>query len=264
MIIYRPPEEIDRMRPSCQMVAVVLAELKNLVKPGTKTKDLNDYAEERVRELGGRPAFKGYRGFPASLCVSINEEIVHGLPSSRRLQEGDIVSLDFGVLYDGYYGDSAVTYPVGNVSLLAQRLIETAEIAFGRGLEQMVVGNRISDISHAIQTYVESCGFAVIRAFVGHGIGQSLHEEPQVPNFGLPGRGAVIRPGLTLAIEPMISAGDWREEILDDGWTAVTRDRSLAAHYEHTVAMTEAGPEILTLTPEEIKTKRQAMEAHRA
>ncbi|MBC7360869.1 MAG: type I methionyl aminopeptidase [Candidatus Aminicenantes bacterium] len=247
MIIYKSEAEIEMMRKSSQIVAKVLSELKELVKPGVETRELDIYAENRARELGAVPAFKGYRGYPASLCVSINEEIVHGIPSSRKLKEGDIVSLDFGVVYQGYYGDAAITLPVGQVSDLARKLIEVAERSFYRGLEQMKEGNRLSDISAAIQAEVEKAGFSVIRAFVGHGIGRSLHEEPQVPNFGLPGHGPRIKPGLTLAIEPMIAAGHWEVEVLDDGWTAVTQDRSLAAHYEHTVALTDNGVEILTL-----------------
>ncbi|MCX7973325.1 MAG: type I methionyl aminopeptidase [Candidatus Aminicenantes bacterium] len=264
MIIYRTQEEIALIRKSSQIAALILAELKELIRPGVMTKELDEYAEARVKSFGAKPAFKGYRGFPASLCTSINEEIVHGIPSSRRLKEGDIISLDFGVYYNGYYGDAAVTYPVGQISSLAQRLIETAERALYYGLEKVRVGNRISDISHAIQTFVESQGFSVIRAFVGHGIGQALHEEPQVPNFGPPGRGTLIKPGLTLAIEPMISAGDWREEILNDGWTAVTRDRSLAAHFEHTVVATDKGVEILTLVPEKQESEELRMEVRRA
>ncbi len=264
MIVYRTADEIELIRRSSQIVAIILKELGTMVKPGMTTKELDEYAEARVRELGGKPAFKGYRGYPASLCTSVNEEIVHGIPSSRRLREGDIISLDFGVLYQGYYGDAAVTYPVGQVSDVARRLIETAEKALYRGLEAMRPGRRISDISHAIQSYVEGQGFSVIRAFVGHGIGQSLHEEPQVPNFGPPGRGAVIKPGLVLAIEPMISAGDWHEEVLADGWTAVTRDRSLAAHFEHTVAATADGVEILSLSPEGQAEKTGFVEARRA
>lgn len=247
MIIYKSEAEIVMMRKSSQIVAKILSELKELVKPGVETRELDIYAENRARELGAVPAFKGYRGYPASLCVSINEEIVHGIPSSRKLKEGDIVSLDFGVVYQGYYGDAAITLPVGQVSDLARKLIEVAERSFYRGLEQMKEGNRLSDISAAIQAEVEKAGFSVIRAFVGHGIGRSLHEEPQVPNFGLPGHGPKIKPGLTLAIEPMIAAGHWEVEVLDDGWTAVTQDRSLAAHYEHTVALTDKGVEILTL-----------------
>lgn len=264
MIIYRTPEEIAIIKMSSQMAALILAELGNLIRPGITTKELDQYAEERVKSLGGKPAFKGYRGFPASLCTSVNEEIVHGIPSFRRLKEGDIISLDFGVYFEGYYGDAAVTYPVGQISRQAQKLIETAKKALYLGLEKIRAGNHISDISHAIQTYVESQGFSVIRAFVGHGIGQALHEEPQVPNFGPPGKGAIIKPGLTLAIEPMISAGDWQEEILDDGWTAVTRDRSLAAHFEHTVVATQNGVEILSLPPGPAEVKSIIMEARRA
>ena len=247
MIIYKTAEEIAVMRQSNQIVARVLTELKALVRPGIRTRELDAYAEGRARELGAVPAFKGYRGYPASLCTSVNEEIIHGIPSDRPLKEGDIIGLDFGVLFEGFYGDAAVTVPVGSVGQTARRLIEVSEAAFYKGLEQMKRGNRISDISHAIQEYVEGEGFSVIRSFVGHGIGHSPHEEPQVPNFGPPGRGPKIKEGLTLAIEPMIAAGDWQEEILDDGWTAVTRDRSLSAHYEHTVALTRRGVEILSL-----------------
>jgi methionyl aminopeptidase len=235
------------MRQSNQIVARVLTELKAMVRPGVRTRELDAYAEARARELGAVPAFKGYRGYPASLCTSVNEEIIHGIPSDRPLKEGDIIGLDFGVLFEGYYGDAAVTVPVGSVGPTARRLIDVSAAAFYKGIEQMKKGNRISDISHAIQEYVEGEGFSVIRSFVGHGIGHSPHEEPQVPNFGPPGRGPKIKEGLTLAIEPMIAAGDWQEEILDDGWTAVTRDRSLSAHYEHTVALTRRGVEILSL-----------------
>ncbi|MDH7512750.1 MAG: type I methionyl aminopeptidase [Clostridiales bacterium] len=250
MIIYKSEEEVRLMKRSSRIAAQILAELKAMIKPGIRTKELDDFAERRARELGGRPAFKGYRGYPASLCTSVNEEIIHGIPSSRVLQEGDIVSLDFGVFSEGFYGDAAVTVPVGEVSLQARKLIAAAEAAFYQGLGQARIGGRLSDISHAIQRYVESQGFSVIRSFVGHGIGYSLHEEPQVPNFGPPGQGPRLREGLTLAIEPMIAAGDWREQILEDGWTAVTKDRSLAAHYEHTVALTARGMEILSLADE--------------
>lgn len=246
MIIYKNLEEIQAIKASNQIVAKILAELKTLIKPGVRTGELNEYAEMKSKEMGAIPAFKGYRGYPASLCTSINEEIVHGIPSSRTLGEGDIISLDFGVIYDGYFGDAAVTYPVGEISLKAKKLIEAAEQSFYKGIEQMKEGKRISDISFAIQTYVESQGFSVIRTFVGHGIGLSLHEEPQVPNFGQPGRGPKIKPGLVLAIEPMIAAGDWKVEILADDWTAITRDRSLSAHFEHTVALTQRGVEILS------------------
>ncbi len=251
MIVYKSREEIEAIRRSNQIVAKVLSELKNLIKPGVQTKDLDDYAERRTKEMGAIPAFKGYRGYPASLCTSINEEVVHGIPSSRVLREGDIISLDFGAIHQGFYGDAAVTYPVGKVSRRAARLIETAEKAFFIGIDQMKEGLRISDISSAIQGYVESCGLSVIRNFVGHGIGLSLHEEPQVPNFGQPGRGPRIKSGLVLAIEPMIAIGDWHIEILSDNWTAVTKDRSLSAHYEHTVAVTENGLQILSSLEED-------------
>jgi methionyl aminopeptidase len=247
MIIYKTPQEIAVMKGSSQIVAKVLSELKAMVRPGVRTRDLDAYAEARARELRAAPAFKGYRGYPGSLCTSVNEEIIHGIPSDRILKDGDIIGLDFGVLFEGFYGDAAVTVPVGAISLPAQRLIAVAEAAFYKGIEEMKKDNRISDISHAIQEYVESEGFSVIRSFVGHGIGHSPHEEPHVPNFGPPGRGPKIKEGLTLAIEPMIAAGDWQEEILEDGWTAVTKDRSLSAHYEHTVAMTARGVEILSL-----------------
>jgi len=246
MIILKSAAELDLMRQSSRIVADILDELEPLVKPGIRTRDLDLYAEKRTRELGAIPAFKGYRNYPASVCVSVNEEIIHGIPSGRLLQDGDLVSLDFGVLYEGFYSDSAVTVPVGRVSPEAQRLIAAAREGFFRGFEQVRDGNRLSDVSAAVQKAVEAAGFSVIRQFVGHGIGRSLHEEPQVPNFGVPGRGPKLKPGLTLAIEPMIAAGDWEVEILEDGWTAVTKDRSLSAHYEHTVALTADGPEILS------------------
>lgn len=252
MIIYCE-EEISTIRKSNQIVAKILAELGRMIIPGVQTKELDEYAELRVKEMNAIPAFKGYRGYPASLCTSINEEIVHGIPSSRRLRDGDIISLDFGVLYEGYYGDAAVTYPVGEITPKAKKLIKAAEETFYKGMEQMKPGKRISDISFAIQSHVESQGFSVIRAFVGHGIGLSLHEEPQVPNFGPPGRGPKLKSGMVLAIEPMIAMEDWDVEILDDNWTAITRDRSLSAHYEHTVAITQKGPEILSLSDEEKK-----------
>ncbi len=249
MIVYKTGPEIEAMRRSAQIVARILGELRPLIRPGVRTAELDALAESRARELGAVPAFKGYRGYPGSLCVSINEEIIHGIPSSRVLREGDLVSLDFGVLSDGFYGDAARTYPVGEVSPTARRLMAAAETSLLRGLDEFVEGRRISDISAAVQRHVEAEGFSVIRSFVGHGIGRELHEEPQVPNFGFPGRGPRIRRGLVLAIEPMIAAGDWDVEILGDGWTAVTKDGSLAAHFEQTVALTERGVEILSADP---------------
>jgi methionyl aminopeptidase len=246
MIVYKTEEEIRAMRRSSRMVAQILAELAHLVAPGVTTRDLDAHAERRTREMGAVPAFKGYRGFPAALCASINEEIVHGIPSDRVLREGDIVSLDYGVLSEGFYGDATVTLPVGEIDPAAARLIAAARESFLAGVAAMKEGGRVSDISAAVQKRVEADGFSVIRAFVGHGIGRSLHEEPQVPNFGLPGHGPKIRPGLVLAVEPMIAMGDWEVEILRNGWTAVTKDRSLAAHHEHTVACTASGIEILS------------------
>jgi methionyl aminopeptidase len=247
MIVLKSGREIAAMRKSNRIVARVLAELRPMIRPGVETRVLDAYADARAREFGSVPAFKGYRGYPAALCVSVNDEIVHGIPSSRELQEGDIVSLDFGVLCEGFYGDAAVTVPVGHVAAADLRLIRAAEKAFYDGLDKVRPGCRLSDVSAAVQDSVEREGFSVIRQFVGHGIGRSLHEEPQVPNFGSPGRGPKIKPGMTLAIEPMIAAGGWEADVLEDGWTAVTRDGSRAAHYEHTVAVTENGVEILSL-----------------
>ncbi|MBN1939078.1 MAG: type I methionyl aminopeptidase [Candidatus Aminicenantes bacterium] len=246
MIVYKTEAEIARMRDSARITGTILAELGGLIQPGLRTAELDAHAERRCREFGAKPAFKGYRGFPGSICVSINEEVIHGFPSSRKLRDGDLVSLDFGVLYGGYYGDAARTYPVGTVGPDALRLVRVAEESFENGLLRFVEGNHLSDISHAVQTVVESAGFSVIRSFVGHGIGQDLHEDPQLPNFGFPGRGPRIRKGLVLAIEPMIAAGRWEVDILSDGWTAVTRDRSLAAHFEETVALTDRGVEVLS------------------
>lgn len=246
MIVYKSAAEIEAMRRSGRVVGRVLAELRPRVRPGVRTADLDAFAEARARDLGALPAFKGYRGYPASLCVSVNEEIIHGIPSARVLREGDIVSLDFGVVVDGFYADAAVTVPAGRVSEEAEKLIAAAERAFRAAIAAMAPERRLSDISAAVQASVESEGFSVIRQFVGHGIGRALHEEPQVPNFGPPGRGPRLRPGLTLAIEPMIARGRYEAEVLEDGWTAVTRDGSLSAHYEHTVALTDRGVEVLS------------------
>ena len=246
MIIYKSESEIQAIRKTNQVVARILSELAGMVRPGIATLELDRYAERRTRELDAIPAFKGYRGYPASLCTSLNEEIVHGIPSNRKLKEGDILSIDFGAILDGFYGDAAVTFPVGKITPAAEKLIAAAEESFFKGIEQAIPGKRIGDISAAVQAHVESRGFSVIRNFVGHGIGFSLHEEPQVPNFGLSGHGPKIKPGMVLAIEPMIAAGDWDVEILADNWTAITRDRSLSAHHEHTIAVTQDGPQILS------------------
>ena len=234
------------MEVANRIVAEVLEGIKERVAPGVETRELDELAEAMCRGLNVTPAFKGYRGYPRSVCISVNEEIVHGIPGARRLKTGDLVSLDFGVKYQGYYGDAALTVAVGEVTPKAKVLMEATEKALYAGIEQAKVGKRLTDISHAVQTVVEGAGFGVIREFVGHGIGRSLHEDPQIPNFGPPGRGPLLQAGMTLAIEPMTSMGAWQVKILQDGWTAVTQDGSLAAHYEHTVAVTENGPLILS------------------
>jgi methionyl aminopeptidase len=247
VIVCRSAAEIERLRVANQFVAEVLGELEAAVAPGVTTADLDQLAERLVRAGGAEPAFKGYRGYPATLCVSINEEVVHGIPSaSRVLRKGDIVSLDIGVKLKGYYGDSAVTVPVGEVPGRTLDLLRVTREALGRAIEQVHVGGRLSDIGHAVQTWVEQHGFAVVREFVGHGIGERLHEEPQIPNYGQPGRGPRLAEGMILAIEPMVVMGKPETKVLRDGWTAVTRDGSLAAHFEHTVAVAAGGPLVLT------------------
>ncbi len=245
-IILKSPPEIEKMRGSNRIVAEILEEIKRKVRPGVTTLELDELAEGLAARHKARPAFKGYNGYPATLCTSVNEEVIHGIPSSRVLEEGDILSLDFGVVYDGFYGDAAVTVPVGEISAEARRLVRTAEEALYLAIEQARSGNRLLDISAAVQRHVESRSFSVVRDFVGHGIGKSLHEKPQVPNFGVPGRGVRLKPGMTLAIEPMINAGRPEVRVLEDGWTAVTKDGSLSAHFEHSVAILENGPVILS------------------
>ncbi len=235
------------MRRAGSVVAQILLEISDLVKPGATTADLDLFAQTRTKELGAKPAFKGYHGFPATLCVSVNEEVVHGIPSKKRiLKDGDIVGIDFGVVLDGWFGDSARTFPVGKVSHEAEKLLEITEKSLYLGIEQARPGNHLFDIGYAVQNFVESHGYSVVREFVGHGIGKSLHEDPQVPNFGIRGKGMLLKPGMVLAIEPMINAGKPEVRVLSDGWTAVTVDKALSAHFEHTVAITEQGPEILT------------------
>ena len=246
MIVCKSPAEIERMAVVNALVARVLGELAASAQPGVSTKDLDALAEARIRDAGAEPAFKGYRGYPATLCASVNEQVVHGIPSDRPLIAGDIVSLDMGARLDGFYGDSAVTVGVGRIAPEAERLLSATEDALERGIAQVRVGARISDIGHAVQRHVEAHGFSVVREFVGHGIGADLHEEPQIPNFGEPGRGARLAEGMVLAIEPMVNAGKHGVKVLGDGWTAVTRDGSLSAHFEHTVAVTANGPWILT------------------
>jgi len=247
MIILKSPQEIAKIRAAGRIVAGAIEELKTRVRPGIKTKELDRIAEEFIHKKGGIPAFKGYRGYPNTLCISVNEEIVHGIPSDRVLEEGDIAGIDLGVLLDGYYGDAAVTLPAGTISSQAKRLMETTEAALYRAIDAAVIGNRVSDIAHTIQSYVEDAGYSVVREFVGHGIGRSLHEDPPVPNFGEPGQGPQLREGMVLAIEPMVNAGGKDLFVRENGWTAVTKDRSLSAHFEHTVAVTRNGPLILTV-----------------
>jgi methionyl aminopeptidase len=231
-------------------VTRVLAALAAAARPGVTTADLDAMAEDLIRRAGGVPAFKGYRGFPATLCISINDEVVHGIPSrTRALRPGDIVSLDVGAKLDGYVGDSAVTVAVGEVPESTRRLLRVTREALDRGIEQVRVGGRLSDVSHAIQSWVERHGYSIVREFVGHGIGQRLHEDPQIPNYGEPGRGPKLAEGMVLAIEPMVAEGRPETRVLADGWTAVTRDGSLAAHFEHSVAVTAAGPLILSASP---------------
>jgi methionyl aminopeptidase len=246
MILLKSPQELAKMEVANQIVAEILGEIKKRVGPRVETRELDELAEEMCRDRGVEPAFKGYRGYPRSICISVNEEIVHGIPGPRRLKAGDVVSLDFGVKYRGYYGDAALTVAVGPVSFRARELLDITEKSLYAGIEQARVGKHLSDISHAVQTMVEGAGFGVIREFVGHGIGRSLHEDPQIPNFGPPGRGPLLQAGMTLAIEPMTTMGTWQVKILKDGWTAVTQDGSYSAHFEHTVAVTENGPLILS------------------
>lgn len=246
MIFLKSPREIQTMREANRILAQLFAHLVPFVQPGITTAELDREAELFIRSHNAVPAFKGYRGYPATLCTSVNEEVIHGIPSARKLQKGDIVSIDVGALYDGFYSDSARTFAVGEVSRSALRLMEVTERALHEGIGQAVAGNHLHDISAAIQKVVESAGFHVVREFVGHGIGRGLHEDPQLPNFGKKGSGPVLQEGMTLAIEPMVNEGTWKVTILEDGWTAVTADRSLSAHFEHSVAVTANGPLILS------------------
>lgn len=251
MIYLKSKEEIDKMRSASQVVVEALEKLRENVAPGVSTWDLDRMAEEIALKNGAKPAFKGYSDYPASVCFAVNEEVVHGIPSKKKiLKDGDIVGLDFGVNLEGYYGDSAITVPVGDVSSLAQKLLAVTEESLKRGIAAAFPGNRLYDISGAIQTYVEHEGFSIVRSFVGHGIGKKLHEDPQVPNFvpenGSNGKGIKLKPGMVIAIEPMVNVGRPDIRILSDGWTAVTVDGTLSAHFEHTVAVTENGPLVLT------------------
>lgn len=242
MIILKTPDEIEIMARASKLVAETLQVLKREVRPGITTDDLDKIAEDYIRSGGGVPAFKGYRNFPKTLCASVNEEVVHGIPSKRELKEGEIIGLDLGAIIDGFYGDSAMTLPVGRIPPRVAELLRVTEEALDAGIAQAIVGNRLSDVSHAIQRHAEAAGFSVVTEFVGHGIGRQLHEEPQVPNYGKPGSGPRLQVGMVLALEPMVNMGKSGVRILDDAWTAVTKDGSLSAHFEHTIAIQASGP----------------------
>jgi methionyl aminopeptidase len=247
VIELKSPREIGLMRAGGHILADVVDRLREMVKPGLSTLEIDEDVEAFIRSRGALPAFKGYRGFPATVCISINDEVVHGIPSAhRRIKEGDIVGLDLGCIVEGYYADCAFTLAIGDVPPKVQQLLDVTRGSLDVAIAECRAGRRLSDVSHAVQAHVERHGFSVVRAFVGHGIGRALHEDPQIPNFGDPGRGPQLRPGMVLAIEPMVTMGSWEVKVLDDGWTAVTRDGSLAAHFEHTIAVTEDGPEVLT------------------
>ena len=246
MIVCKSPAELERMKAANQLVAEVLAALREAVRPGVTTGDLDAMAESHIRAGGGEPAFKGYHGFPATICASVNEEVIHGIPSQRELVEGDVISIDLGAVLDGFYGDSAITVPVGRVSERAAELLQVTEESLHRAIAQVRVGARISDLGHAVQQHVERHGFSVVREFVGHGIGSRLHEDPQIPNYGDPGRGPLLEEGMVLAVEPMVNAGRHAVRMGDDGWAIYSQDGSLAAHFEFTIAITADGPRILT------------------
>ena len=246
-IIIKSDEEIAAMRQAGRITATVLEVLKLQVRPGMKTKELDVIAARELERLGAKPSFKGYQGFPANLCISVNDEVVHGIPGERVLDEGDIVSLDFGAIFQGFQGDAATTVGVGKISPQAKQLIEATEGALKAGIAAAHPGARLGDISAAIQQYAESRGYSVVREYTGHGIGREMHEEPQIPNFGLPGTGPMLKKGVTLALEPMVNASDWRTRVGDDHWTVLTADGSLSAHFEHTIAITDGEPEVLTI-----------------
>ena len=247
MIILKSPAEIDKMRRAGRIVAATRQKVVDAVRPGITTEQLDRVAEEQIAAAGATPNFKGYRGFPATICASINEQVVHGIPGKRVLKEGDLVSLDFGAIWETYHADSAITVFCGEPpSNEAEKLVRVTEESLQAGISQAQEGKRLSDIGHAVQQVVEGAGFSVVREYVGHGIGQSLHEDPQIPNYGDPGRGPSLRPGMVLAIEPMVNLGGWETRVLGDQWTVVTADGGLSAHFEHTVALTEDGPEVLT------------------
>lgn len=247
MIVLRSHAEIEKLRASNRVVAIVMGELKKTLEPGITTLDLDELAERLVRQHGATPAFKGYKGYRHTICASVNEQVVHGVPSKRKLKEGDIIAIDIGAKLDGYFGDHAATLPVGNVSSEAKKILKFCEEALWKGIEKARAGNRLFDISHAIQVHAESGGFSVVRDYVGHGIGTNLHEEPQVPNFGEAGTGPELKAGMVLAIEPMLNLGGVDVKVLDDAWTVVTADGKLSTHFEHSLAITENGPDVLSV-----------------
>ena len=247
MIAIKNGQQLEAMRQACRITAAARALAGEMVRPGVKTKDIDKAVREFIVSQGAKPSFLGYHGFPGSTCISVNNTVIHGIPGGYVLQEGDIVSVDVGAYYKGFHGDCAATFPCGTISAEAQRLIDVTKQSFFEGLRFCKKGLRVSDISHAIQTYVESNGFSVVRSFVGHGVGAQLHEEPEVPNYGAPGRGPRLIPGMTLAIEPMVNAGTYEVKVLKDQWTTVTADGKLSAHYENTVLITDGEPEILTV-----------------
>ena len=246
-IIIKSEREIATMRQAGRIVATILKILSKQIKPGMKTKELDIITAREVERLEAKPSFKGYRGFPANLCVSVNDEIVHGIPGERVLNEGDIVSLDFGAIFGGFHVDAAETVGVGKIKPKAKKLMEATKGALEAGINAARPGARLGDVSAAIQDYAESRGYSVVREYTGHGIGRDMHEEPQIPNFGLPGTGPVLKKGMTLALEPMVNLGDWQTRLGDDHWTVLTADGSLSAHFEHTIAITDTEPEVLTI-----------------
>jgi methionyl aminopeptidase len=247
MTVIKSPQEVAIMRQAGKVVAAVLQRLREEIKPGIKTSQLDSVAESELKKYGAKASFKGYRGFPAHLCVSVNDEIVHGIPGERRLNDGDLVSLDFGAMVDGFHGDGAITVGVGRISLKAQELLNVTEAALMVGIRAALNGVHLGDVSSAIQNYVETRRFSVVREYSGHGVGRDLHEDPLVPNFGSPGEGSLLRKGMTLAVEPMVTTGDWRTRVADNKWTVLTADGSLSAHFEHTIAISEGEAEVLTL-----------------
>ena len=246
MIPIKSKEDLKMLKKSGEILAEIMQRLKEAVKVGISTHEIDQLAEELARRKNVLPAFKGYRGFPANICTSINEEVVHGIPNEKRLKEGDIISLDLGINYKGYFSDAAITLGLGRIDSRTEKLIDITRNALAQGIKQARINNYLSDISYAIQNYVEGHGFSVVRQFVGHGIGRSLHENPEIPNFGIPHQGELLKSGMVFAIEPMVNMGTWECEILENGWTAVTKDGMPSAHFEHTVAITNNGPEILT------------------